>query len=159
MHDNLAAHARAFAAARNRVERLFPLLRALGIAEIRYDLNGSGDSGDCDLGEVLHADGTTSTTLPDLPIGFDGAGRVALLGIFLSNFAADLPEGDWVNNEGGYGTVSIRPGETDPDLWFECDMTYRTEYEDEDDEEFDDLHFATDDGDDVPAIVVAELRS
>lgn len=160
MHDILGSYAHAFAAARKRAERLIPLLRNLGIAEIRFDLNGSGDSGDCDLGEIILVDGKTATAIPDIPIGVDAAGRVAILGIFLSNFAAELPDGDWVNNEGGYGTVRIMPAEEDPDLWFESDMTYREEGDyGDDDEGFDDLEFDVEGDDTVSAITVEELRS
>jgi hypothetical protein len=57
----------------------------------------------------------------------------------------DLPEGDWINNEGGYGTVILRPQENDPDLQVECAMTYRDGYEDEDEDFEDDEEFLASD--------------
>lgn len=73
-----------------------------------------------------------------------------MLSWLLDDLVADLPGGDWVNNEGGYGTVTIRPFEEDEDLRFECDMTFRDEgdYGDEnDEEEFEDEDFDADDDD------------
>lgn len=35
----------------------------------------------------------------------------------------NIPDGDWINNEGGYGTVILRPQEADLDQ-VQCDMTY-----------------------------------
>lgn len=52
----------------------------------------------------------------------------------LEDIAAEAPEGDWVNNEGGRGTVSFFPTEEDEDARLVCDMIYG----DEDDDEFDD---------------------
>lgn len=113
------------------------LLRALDIIEIRFHLSGGGDSGDCEISAVIYADGRETTQVPRLPIGFNGAGNIEFLDIFLENFASDLPEGDWVNNEGGHGDVSIYPNETDEDRRFACDMTYGDD-EDEGDDDYDD---------------------
>ena len=52
----------------------------------------------------------------------------------------NIPDGDWCNNEGGYGNVILRPQESDEDLQVECDMTYGEESDDadfEDDERLD----------------------
>jgi hypothetical protein len=43
----------------------------------------------------------------------------------LGNIVADAPEGDWVNNEGGYGSVYVRPFEGEEALTIDCDMSYR----------------------------------
>lgn len=126
----------------DRPERVAALLRALGIAEVSFSLDGSGDSGDTSFDGVLYADGRHLMELPDLPIGFGSDGRVLGLFGYLDDFAANLPDGDWVNNEGGYGTVTIRPFADDDHERFECDMTYREEGDygdDDDDESFDDI--------------------
>jgi hypothetical protein len=52
----------------------------------------------------------------------------------------DLPDGDWINNEGGHGTVVLRPQEENPEDQIACDMTYgedsdEPDFEDEDEEE------------------------
>lgn len=122
------------------------LLRALGIARVSFSLNGEGDSGECFLEEVEYADGRLMATLPKVPIGFTAEGVIRFLPPFVENIAADLPEGDWVNNEGGYGTVTILPFEEDPDSRFDCDMTYR-DYYDDDDDEFEDLELEDDEPD------------
>ena len=65
--------------------------------------------------------------------------RHCLPGRCLDSIVADIPDGDWFNNEGGYGNVTLYPQETDEDLRVECDMTYGEEDDDqdfEDDEEF-----------------------
>lgn len=112
-------------------DRVAALLRALGIEQIDFSLDGSGDSGDTTLDAIRYQDGRDDTALPDIAIGFLPDGRPRLLADYLDGIASDLPEGDWVNNEGGYGTVTIRPFESDPFERFTCDMTYRDEYEDE----------------------------
>lgn len=122
----------------SRRDRVITLLRALNISRVTYSLNGEGDSGECCLSEVEYADGRSTSNLPEVPIGFSAIGAVHLLPYFVEELAADLPEGDWVNNEGGYGTVTIHPFEDDLDARFDCEMTYRTYY-DEDDDEFEDL--------------------
>jgi len=116
------------------------LLRALGIAQISYSLNGEGDSGECELDTVSYRDGRSSTALPQVPIGFHAEGYVRFLPAHLEQIAADFPEGDWVNNEGGYGNVTIEPFAADPNDWFSCTMTYRDEYDD-DENDFDELEF------------------
>jgi len=116
-----------------RRARVITLLRALGISRVTYRLDGEGDSGECCLCEVEYADGQSTTTLPEVPIGFSALGAVYLLPSFVEDLAADVPEGDWVNNEGGYGTVTILPFEDDPESCFDCEMTFRTYYDDDDD--------------------------
>jgi hypothetical protein len=57
----------------------------------------------------------------------------------LDDLVGNVPDGDWINNEGGYGTVILHPQEADPDLQVKCDMTYgndsdEPDFEDEDGE-------------------------
>ena len=116
----------------SRDDQIMALLRALGIEEIEFSLDGGGDSGDSTLEHVRYADGHEDNRIPDISIGFHPRGEAYTLESYLENLASDLPEGDWVNNEGGYGEVFIRPT-ADEDERFECNMTFRDEYEDEDD--------------------------
>lgn len=118
----------------SREDQIMALLCALGIEEIEFSLDGGGDSGDTTLEHVRCADSHEESRLPDIPIGFHSLGEVYTLERYLEDLASDLPEGDWVNNEGGYGEVFIRP-KADEDERFECNMTFRDEddYEGEDD--------------------------
>jgi hypothetical protein len=114
---------------------IIDLLQALGIDALVFDLNGGGDSGESSLEELRYTDGRTATQIPDLPIGITSLGAVQTLGAYLADVAADAPDGDWVNNEGGYGTVTILPFAAGEDR-LTADMTYRTyDDDDEDDEE------------------------
>ncbi|MBB6122905.1 hypothetical protein [Sphingobium subterraneum] len=114
---------------------IFDLLRALNLAEISFDLNGSGDSGETSLGTVLDRNGRLLCKLPNVPIAISPSGHVVSLAAHLEDFAAEFPEGDWVNNEGGYGSVTIAPFADDSDETVFCDMTYRDGYEDDDGDE------------------------
>lgn len=114
------------------------LLRTLGIAEVAYALNGGGDSGETSIEHVFYRDGREEPHLPSVPIRIGPAGQISTLDGVLSDYAADKPDGDWVNNEGGYGTVEIFPFETDPDLMVECDMTYREDGDYGDGDDYDD---------------------
>lgn len=116
----------------SREDQIMALLGALGIEEIEFSLDGGGDSGDSTLEHVRYADGHEDSRIPDIAIGFHPRGEAYTLETYLENLASDLPEGDWVNNEGGYGEVFIRPT-ADEDERFECNMTFRDEYDDEDD--------------------------
>lgn len=119
-------------------ERLGAILRALQITEIEYSLSGGGDSGETVLERVEFKSEPTATELPDIPILFGDTGQIRRLPDLLEEIVADAPEGDWVNNEGGYGTVYIRPFEEDEEeLWIECDMTFREDGDYGDDEEDD----------------------
>lgn len=117
------------------IDDAIDLLRALGIVAASFALDGGGDSGESALANVRYADGREDYRLPELPIAITNDGRPIILGTFLENYSSDVPDGDWVNNEGGYGTVTIHPYETDPDDRVECDMTYRLDgdYDDDDD--------------------------
>ena len=109
------------------------ILKALGVSEIQYSLSGGGDSGTTTLESVHYLDGRVAP-LPAVTIGISRMGPI-LLDERLDQIVADLPAGDWCNNEGGYGTVILRPQETDDLLQIECDMTYG---EDEADPDFED---------------------
>lgn len=121
----------------SREDQIMTLLGALGIQEIEFSLDGGGDSGDTTLEHVRYANGRDENRLPDIPIGFHSRGEACTLELYLENLASDLPEGDWVNNEGGYGEVFIRPM-ADEDERFECNMTFRDEDDYEDEDDFDD---------------------
>ncbi|MCG8273895.1 hypothetical protein MIC97_20635 [Aquamicrobium sp. NLF2-7] len=145
-------------------QRLGAILRALHISEIEYSLSGGGDSGETTLERVRFRDDPTSHDLPDIPIFISDTGQIRRLPELLENIVANAPEGDWVNNEGGYGTVYVRPFEDEEDLAIECDMTFREDGDYGDDE--DDGAFSDDepfDGDqnevDLPvqAVVAGEV--
>src|SRR5271165_5838264 len=89
------------------------LLKTLGVDEVVYQLSGGGDSGTCELDRVAYLDGRVTHTLPVASIGITDRGEVVTLGDRLETLAENLPEGDWVNNEGGYGTVILQPQEAD----------------------------------------------
>lgn len=134
------------------IERVAVILRALEITEIRYSLNGGGDSGEVDLDVVCHKDGHETHILPVVPVAIRSSGEVIALKELLDGIVAAAPEGDWVNNEGGYGTVCVRPFADDEEEIIECDMTFRDEdeYDDEDDDGFVDDEDPDDDPDDDP---------
>ncbi len=127
------------------IDRVLRLLRRLGITELSIGLQGCGDSGDATLDHILYADGRSETHFPDLPIGISVDGHVKKLGPYLEDFAAERPEGDWVNNEGGYGTVTFHPFEEDPDFCIDCDMTYRDEGDYGEDDQQDDEDWQSED--------------
>lgn len=144
-------------------ERLGAILRALAITELEYSLSGGGDSGETMLERVSYRDAPDSTDLPDIPIFITDAGQLRHLPELLDGIVADAPDGDWVNNEGGSGTVYVRPFEDDEDLAIECDMTFRDDgdYGDDDEEDFvdedpEDGAFAEGDRH-VPVIVTGEV--
>jgi hypothetical protein len=119
------------------LEHCLAILKALQISEVRYCLSGGGDSGTTELEQVAYVDGHHGP-LPSVTTGITNCGGIVCLDELLENIVADIPDGDWVNNEGGYGHVTLRPQETDADLRIECDMTYGEESGDpdfEDDEE------------------------
>ena len=114
------------------------ILKALEVREVRYCLSGGGDSGTTELESVFYSGGRTGP-LPSVTVAITSCGGIVCLDERLENIVADIPDGDWINNEGGYGHVTLRPQENDEDLQFECDMTYGEETGDpdfEDDEEF-----------------------
>lgn len=112
------------------------LLQALGIEAIVFDLNGGGDSGETTIEELRYRDGRVAFEIPSIPIGITDMGAVATLPLYLGELAANVPDGDWVNNEGGYGTVTILPFAPDASERVSSDMTYR-DYDGEDDSDED----------------------
>jgi hypothetical protein len=66
----------------------------------------------------------------------------------VDDLVAELPDGDWVNNEGGYGTVILRPMEEDDENRVECDMPFRSDGDYGDGVEFDDEEIVDDDPED-----------
>lgn len=142
-------------------ERLGAILRALQITEIEYSLSGGGDSGETMLERVTYRNDPQAHDLPDIPIFIGDRGEIRHLPELLENIVADAPEGDWVNNEGGYGTVYVRPfeDEEEEELIIECDMSYREDGDygnDDGDDQFvdDDL---VDDDDDGPLAVAVQV--
>jgi len=118
-------------------ERLGAILRALHITEIEYSLSGGGDSGETTLERVTYADDPQARDLPDVPIFINDSGQIRHLPELLETIVADAPDGDWVNNEGGFGTVYVRPFEDEEYLSIECDMNFREDgdYGDDDDDD------------------------
>lgn len=145
-------------------KRLGAILRALHITEIEYSLSGGGDSGESTLERVTYKEDGDRTNLPDIPIFITDTGQVRHLPDLLESIVVDAPDGDWVNNEGGFGTVIVRPFEDDEDLAIDCDMTFREDGDygdDDDDEEYldDDADYAATAGNDVhvPVIITGEV--
>ena len=120
------------------LEYCLAILKALQIAEVSYCLSGGGDSGTVEINHVLYADGTCGP-MPTVTVGITDVGGTVSLDERIEAIVYDLPDFDWINNEGGHGTVTLHPQETDPDWQVECDMTYGEDGEEpdfEDDEEF-----------------------
>ena len=121
----------------SNLEYCLAILNALQIAEVSYGLSGGGDEGTVELNHVLYADGHYGQ-MPTVTVGITDDGGTVSLDERLEAIVYDLPDGDWINNEGGNGIVTLRPQETDPDDQVECDMTYGEDSEEpdfEDDEE------------------------
>jgi hypothetical protein len=127
------------------LEQALALLRAIGIVEVVYSLEGCGDSGTADIDSVTYADGREATEIPNFAISFGDGGQVITLAGLVDDLVAELPDGDWVNNEGGSGTVILRPMEEDEDERVECDMTFRADGDYGDGVEFDDEEFLDED--------------
>lgn len=145
-------------------QRLGAILRALNIMEVEYSLSGGGDSGETALERIEYRSGEAGHTLPDIPVSITDNGQIRHLRELLEDIVADAPEGDWVNNEGGYGTVTVFPFDDEEDLAIACDMTFREGCDYGDDEE--DEEFVDDDPDDtgqigsddaVPLVLVGEV--
>jgi hypothetical protein len=122
----------------SELDHCLAILKALQIAEVSYCLSGGGDSGTVEINHVLYADGRHGP-LPTVTLGVSDAGGTICLDERLENIIYELPDGDWINNEGGYGNVVLHPQETDPECQVECDMTYGEDGESpdfEDDDEF-----------------------
>ncbi|PZR77320.1 MAG: hypothetical protein DI537_43375 [Stutzerimonas stutzeri] len=127
-------------------DKLGALLRALKIRRIEYGLSGGGDSGETTLERVIYMSGAVAHDLPNIPVTVTNTGSVTKLPDLLERIVSDAPEGDWINNEGGQGTVTVLPFEEEDGLFIECDMTFNDEGDFDD--EFDD---SPDDWDDDPS--------
>ena len=138
------------------LEHYLAILKALQIEEVSYCLSGGGDSGNVEINHVLYADGRYGP-LPVVTIDITDVGGLVRLDERLDNLVYDIPDGDWINNDGGHGTVILRPQETDPEDQVECDMTYGDDgegdpdFEDEDFEDEDEGFLASDFNDADPA--------
>jgi hypothetical protein len=110
------------------------VLRVLDIEEVTYRLDGGGDSGTVYLEAVMYRDGREVSTLPKITIGITCGGYTITLADWLLDLIYDIPDGDWINNEGGRGNVRLRPFEADGQVL--CAITYGEEGTDEPD--FDD---------------------
>jgi hypothetical protein len=119
------------------------ILKALGVSEVIYHLSGGGDSGTCELDTVIYGDGRHAA-LPTVTVDITDHGEVTTLSSCLDRIVEELPDGDWINNEGGYGSVTLRPQEADEDLRVECDMTYGEDSEEADFEDDDDQFLTSD---------------
>lgn len=120
----------------SELDHCLAILKALQIADVSYCLSGGGDSGTAELNHVLYADGRHGP-LPAVTIDITDSGDVVSLDQRLDDLVGNIPDGDWINNEGGYGTVVLLPQEEDPDGRVQCDMTYG---EDSDEPDFEDEH-------------------
>jgi hypothetical protein len=121
------------------LEHCLAILKALQITEVSYCLSGGGDQGTVEINHVLHAGGHCGP-MPPVTAGVSDSGSTISLDERLENLIYDLPDGDWINNEGGHGTVVLRPQEENPEDQIACDMTYgedsdEPDFEDEDEEE------------------------
>ena len=83
-------------------------LKDLGVKSIRINFSGSGDSGDIDDVEYTDMNGTSSWSN-----NYIGPDTTNELDAEISDLFYDFVDeqacrhGDWVNNEGGYGTMII----------------------------------------------------
>jgi hypothetical protein len=130
----------------NSLDSCLAILRALGVTELGYYLSGGGDQGTAELETVRGCDGEP-IDLPDVTIRFDDFGNIHTLAALLDPIVENIPDGDWINNEGGSGTVTLYPFEDDP---VECCMEYGS-YDDEEEADFEDEEDFDDSGADDPA--------
>lgn len=113
-------------------EEALSLLVALGVEEVHFSLSGGGDDGTIELEGLSwkdrHPDGSpvVPVDLEKIPY-FQGNLMDAL-----SDGAAEWPDGDWCNNEGGRGSIIIRPFAEDEEERLMIDMTYGDEEADDD---------------------------
>jgi hypothetical protein len=114
------------------LDHCLAILKALQITEVSYCLSGGGDQGTVELDHVRYADGRCGP-MPIVTVGISDSGSTVILDERLENLVYELPDGDWINNEGGSGTIELRPLEADLDCQVECSMTYGTYYNDDDD--------------------------
>lgn len=142
---------------RERIEQVLDLMASLGIVKVVCELNGSGDSGEADLGEIEYAPGREEVRLEDIPAGLHGSGKPETLASYLMDYAAELPEGDWVNNEGGQGQVVFLPMEPEGERIVE-DMEYNDGYDDDYDDDDPDEYESRENDDGSEVDEDAEIR-
>lgn len=135
------------------IDSVLAILASMGIVEVEFCLSGSGDSGDCYVERIVHQDGSEIDKLPDLPITFGPSGNATMLDDFLNQHASEYPDGNWCDGEGGQGTVTYKPMESDPEERIQCEMSYGDEDDydgddDDDDEDLTDIDLIADDDDD-----------
>ena len=114
---------------------LLACLSALDLTELVVRLDGSGDSGDAEFDHAVTSTGQTLYELPKITIepGYPFSTNLETL---VLEVASNTPDGNWYDNEGGYGTVTFYPFNDDDPV--ECNMTYRDEYPGEDGDDFED---------------------
>lgn len=123
---------------------LIRILRSLRIEEVCFELNGGGDSGDTTLRHVRYQGASeTQVELPQFKIGLNSYGQPVDLADILEQFASDVPDIDWINNDGGSGTVTLRPLE-EPEDWIENTVTYHEPDDDLEEDDFQDDEFDDD---------------
>lgn len=113
------------------IDAIVEILQQMNIKRIMYRLDGGGDSGIVEMDEIeFQGDGNEKTL--DVCIGFESVlGKSSSLKDILDDIVAELPEFDWVNNDGGHGTITICPHEDDPII---MDMV-ENQFEESEDEE------------------------
>lgn len=124
-------------------------LRELELEEAVVSLDGSGDSGDATFDSAVTRAGETLYQLPTVTVLPTRYGNT--LDALVRDVASNAPDGNWYDNEGGYGTVTFYPFAADSDDTVVCDMTYRDEYPDEES--------GFDDDDDVDALEEPDQES
>jgi hypothetical protein len=124
-------------------DEVVTILRALGVESLTFTLDGGGDSGDCDIESMewreRHEDGrpvvkVDLARIPHLNGNLESE---------LCNAASEWPEMDWVNNEGGCGSITVEPFSEDPNDRVCISMDYNEESEgdlDDDPELGQDIH-------------------
>ncbi len=146
-------------------EQLIRRLRVLGVKRVEFSLNGGGDNGDIDIEDIEwsgeppalvggKADLNCFTNFPAPPrsFAFDKAINPTLKIIhdsldrtfhdYMTDVVEDMPDFDWVNNEGGSGSIVLYPLMSD--VLEECiennmspNEDEENDYDYEDDEELD----------------------
>ncbi len=127
------------------LDQCLAVLKARGVDEVRYYLSGGGDLGATELESVIYRDGSAGP-LPDVSLAFTDVGGVVALDERLDDVVYEIPDGDWINNEGGHGRITLRPQEADPQERVECDVAYGDDDEERDFDDDDDFESTEFDG-------------
>ena len=139
------------------IDQAIDMLAAIGIVRVAYRLDGGGDEGSVYLEEVAYADGRVEEKLPPVPLGFTNSGEVLTVGDLLESHAQDAPDFDWINNDGGAGSVTYHANAEDSDSGERVDVdVHPHEYDetDEDEAEEFDLDGDGDDDEDGDTMVI-----